>query len=304
MIDAMSAQRRPLQDPLGLQGQLLKALAAGPAGFGALARRDRGRLSPLPGRPRPDPAHLLAPAALRGLPDPPRLSDRLVPELPHPDQRRRHPRYRRECNGPFGPQGRIIGTRNCRQQLARLSSQPAGNEKLLRIQQDLLARLRRPRDGPIEPTKAFWDLYELLFRLAIYFGTPEMLPTGTDAYLWWTFHEFCHLRDQLALTAGPTARERCGDLLHYQPGPLLSAAAMLIIDELNFTGSMLDALRYFMNQRRYDPWAGTLCTNTATTTTPPPSPTGSSTTPRSETSTRQLKPLPLGTRPASPPALT
>ncbi|YCK37222.1 hypothetical protein ACNF49_25170 [Actinomadura sp. ATCC 39365] len=36
VIDAMSAQRRPLQDPLGLQGQLLKGLAAGPAGFGAL----------------------------------------------------------------------------------------------------------------------------------------------------------------------------------------------------------------------------------------------------------------------------
>ncbi|MGI5289891.1 TniQ family protein [Nonomuraea polychroma] len=65
-------------------------------------------------------------------------------------------------------------------------------------------------------------------------------------------------RDQLALTAGPTARERCGDLLSYQPGPLLSAAAMLIIDELSFTGSLLDALRYFMDQRRYDPWAGTL----------------------------------------------
>ncbi|MEV0233473.1 TniQ family protein [Nonomuraea sp. NPDC050786] len=168
------------------------------------------------------------------------------------------PRYRRECNGPFGPQGRIVGARNCRQQLARLPCEPVGSERLLRIQQDLLAQLHRPRDGPIEPTKAFWDLYELLFRLAIYFGTPEMLPADTDAHLWWTFHEFCHLRDQLALTAGPTARERCGDLLSYQPGPLLSAAAMLIIDELSFTGTLLDALRYFMDQRRYDPWAGTL----------------------------------------------
>ncbi len=77
-----------------------------------------------------------------------------------------------------------------------------------------------------------------------------MLPADTDAHLWWTFHEFCHLRDQLALTAGPTARERCGDLLSYQPGPLLSAAAMLIIDELSFTGTLLDALRSFMDQRR------------------------------------------------------
>ncbi|MGW0806028.1 hypothetical protein [Nonomuraea sp. NPDC002799] len=33
---------------------------------------------------------------------------------------------------------------------------------------------------------------------------------------------------------------------------------MLIVDELSFTGSLLDALRSFMNQRRYDPWAGTL----------------------------------------------
>lgn len=176
-----------------------------------------------------------------------------MPELPHPDQRRRHPRYRRECNGPFGPQGRIVGARNCRQQLARLPCQPVGSERLLRIQQDLLARLRRPRDGPIEPIKAFWDLYELLFRLAIYLGTPEMLPTGTDAHLWWTFHEFCQLRDQLALTAGPTARERCGDLLSYQPGPLLSAAAMLT----SWTNAATT------------PGPAPSGTNTARTTTPP-----------------------------------
>ena len=68
------------------------------------------------------------------------------------------PRYRRECNGPFGPQGRIVGTRNCRQQLAQLPCQPVADQRLLRIQQDLLTRLHRPRDGPVEPTKAFWDL--------------------------------------------------------------------------------------------------------------------------------------------------
>lgn len=91
-----------------------------------------------------------------------------------------------------------------------------------------------------------------------YLGTPEMPPTGTDAHLWWTFHEFCHLRDQLALTDGFAARKLCSDLLSYQPGPLLSAAAMLIIDEIRLGGTLLDTLRYFMTQRRYDPWAGTL----------------------------------------------
>ncbi|WP_261808731.1 TniQ family protein [Nonomuraea sp. C10] len=119
------------------------------------------------------------------------------------------------CLAGPDPIWRIVGARNCRQQLAQLPCQPVGSERSLRIQQDLLARIRRPRDGPIEPIKALWDLYELLFRLAIYFGTPEMLPTGTDVHLWWTFHEFCHLRDQLALTAGPAARERCGDLLSW-----------------------------------------------------------------------------------------
>lgn len=168
------------------------------------------------------------------------------------------PRYRRECNGPFGPQGRVVGVRNCSQDLAGIACQPLNNDRLLRVQRDLLARLRRPREGPIEPVKLYWDLFELLFRLAIYLGTPEMLPTGTDIHLWWAFHEFCHLRDQLALTSGSAARKFCGDLLDYQPGPLLSAAAMLIIDELGFVGTPLDALRYFMDQRRYDPWAGTL----------------------------------------------
>ncbi|MGW0194084.1 hypothetical protein [Nonomuraea sp. NPDC003201] len=33
---------------------------------------------------------------------------------------------------------------------------------------------------------------------------------------------------------------------------------MLIVDEVRLGGSLLDALRYFMDQRRYDPWAGTL----------------------------------------------
>jgi hypothetical protein len=42
-------------------------------------------------------------------------------------------------------------------------------------------------------------------------------------------------------------------VLYYLPGPLLSAAAMLIVDELSFAGTLLDAVRYFMDQRRYDP---------------------------------------------------
>ncbi|TMR88107.1 hypothetical protein [Nonomuraea basaltis] len=140
----------------------------------------------------------------------------------------------------------------------QLPCHPLSDERLLRIQHSLRARLHRPRDGPIDPTKDFWDLYELLFRLAIYLGTPEMLPAGTDVHLWWTFHEFCHLRDQLALTAGSAARERCRELTFYQPGPLLTAAGMLIVDEICLGGTLLDGLRYFMHQRRYDPWAGTL----------------------------------------------
>ncbi|HYU86633.1 MAG TPA: hypothetical protein VEK80_17650, partial [Kribbellaceae bacterium] len=35
-IDALSAQRRPLADPLGLQPQLLAQAADGPVGFGDL----------------------------------------------------------------------------------------------------------------------------------------------------------------------------------------------------------------------------------------------------------------------------
>ncbi|MFI9842812.1 hypothetical protein ACIHFD_37670 [Nonomuraea sp. NPDC051941] len=33
---------------------------------------------------------------------------------------------------------------------------------------------------------------------------------------------------------------------------------MLIVDEIRFGGILLDALRFFMDQRRFDPWAGTL----------------------------------------------
>ncbi|MET9250876.1 hypothetical protein [Nonomuraea sp. NPDC003709] len=33
---------------------------------------------------------------------------------------------------------------------------------------------------------------------------------------------------------------------------------MLIVDEIRLGGSLLDALRFFMDQRRFDPWAGTL----------------------------------------------
>ncbi|MFG1967651.1 TnsA-like heteromeric transposase endonuclease subunit [Nonomuraea sp. NPDC049028] len=54
VIDALSAQRRPLQDPLGLQGQLLEALAAGPAGFGELVAR-----TSLPAVARAHALHLL-----------------------------------------------------------------------------------------------------------------------------------------------------------------------------------------------------------------------------------------------------
>jgi len=38
-LDALSAQRRPLSDPLGIQGQLLDAAAGGPLPFGDLVRR-------------------------------------------------------------------------------------------------------------------------------------------------------------------------------------------------------------------------------------------------------------------------
>lgn len=38
-LDALSAQRRPLSDPLGIQGQLLGAAAGGPLPFGGLVRQ-------------------------------------------------------------------------------------------------------------------------------------------------------------------------------------------------------------------------------------------------------------------------
>jgi hypothetical protein len=47
-------------------------------------------------------------------------------------------------------------------------------------------------------------------------ATPETC--STDAHLWWTFHEFCHLRDQLALIAGPAAREYCTTCSTTSPG--------------------------------------------------------------------------------------
>ncbi|GAA2293592.1 hypothetical protein GCM10010149_46810 [Nonomuraea roseoviolacea subsp. roseoviolacea] len=45
---------------------------------------------------------------------------------------------------------------------------------------------------------------------------------------------------------------------------------MLIVGELSFTGTLLDALRYFKDQRRYDPWAGTLWHHPTTCSHPGP----------------------------------
>ncbi|NBE98421.1 hypothetical protein FE391_32335 [Nonomuraea sp. KC401] len=67
--------------------------------------------------------------------------------------------------------------------------------------------------------------------------------------------------------AGHSARERCRELTFYQPGPLLTAAGMLIVDEICLGGTLLDGLRYFMHQRRYDPWAGTFGTNSVNSAT-------------------------------------
>lgn len=54
VIDALSAQRRTLKDPLGLQGQLLKGMSAGPVGFGELVVR-----TSLPAVARAHALHLL-----------------------------------------------------------------------------------------------------------------------------------------------------------------------------------------------------------------------------------------------------
>jgi hypothetical protein len=54
VVDAVSAQRRPLQDPLGLQGQLLEAARAGARPFGELAGG-----TPLPAVARAHALHLL-----------------------------------------------------------------------------------------------------------------------------------------------------------------------------------------------------------------------------------------------------
>ena len=53
-IDALSAQRRDLQDRLGLQDRLLEAVSAGPAAFGDLVAA-----TPLPAVARAHALHLL-----------------------------------------------------------------------------------------------------------------------------------------------------------------------------------------------------------------------------------------------------
>ncbi|WP_424532578.1 TniQ family protein [Sphaerisporangium viridialbum] len=56
------------------------------------------------------------------------------------------PRYRRECNGPFGPQGRIVGVRNCRQKTGR-HHLPAAQER------QTAARPTRPSHPPALPAR-------------------------------------------------------------------------------------------------------------------------------------------------------
>ena len=59
VLDALSAQRRELEDPLGLEGELLRAAAGGPAAFGDLV----AATSPAGGRAGARAAPALAPAA-------------------------------------------------------------------------------------------------------------------------------------------------------------------------------------------------------------------------------------------------
>ncbi|WP_344657209.1 TniQ family protein [Catenulispora subtropica] len=168
--------------------------------------------------------------------------------------------YRRQCNGPFGPKGRIVGAKACRRPLAQLREIPVRRDRILQLQQELTSRLSAQVPGEdLQDRKEFWNLYELLFRLVICLGTPDMLPLATtDAEIWWAFHEFCELRDVVALTAGRNAKVIHDDLASFQPGPRLSAAAMLAIDELSHGRGLADAIRTFMNLRRYDEWADIL----------------------------------------------
>ncbi len=169
-----------------------------------------------------------------------------------------HAGYRRYCNGPYGPTGRVIGAPGCRTPLADLPARPVKHERILDIQQRLTARMTDPCPTVLEEAVTFWSRYELLFRLAVYLATPEMLPPDTDPHVWWAFFQFCQLRDTLALTEGQAAREHYREITHYQPGPILTAAAMLIVDDICPDGDMIEGLRYFMNQRLYDPWQETL----------------------------------------------
>jgi hypothetical protein len=140
-----------------------------------------------------------------------------------------HPDYRRCCSGPYqhfelgqGPPD------TCHHSLASLPRHPVHDEKVFELQDLLVARLRCT---PTPANTRFWNAYYLLFRKVLCLGTPDMIP-NSDFWLMRRWHQYCSWRDRVSTHDPDTAEAWLGGVGRAAPGPMLTAAIMLIIEEM------------------------------------------------------------------------
>lgn len=140
-----------------------------------------------------------------------------------------HPDYRRHCIGPYNHASwEMTPPDECHHWLADLPRCPVADDRVFELQDMLLGRLRR---RPSPPGTRFWNAYYLLLRRILCLGGRDLAP-DSDPVLARRWRFFCRWRDVISRADPDTAEAWHSGLGRTAAGPMLTAAVMLIIEEL------------------------------------------------------------------------
>ncbi|MFC6088109.1 TniQ family protein [Saccharothrix lopnurensis] len=152
-------------------------------------------------------------------------------------------RYLSTCGGPSAefmrrrspdgrwhrPNSRPRGRRasGCGAQWAELPRYPVTSDRVLALQEVLTGRL-----GAADLSPGYGHDLHMALRLAVQLGVVDMLGPDVDPPVWLAYSLFQPVRDQVARMAGVEAEFQYSSMYRLQPGPMLMAAAMSILDAL------------------------------------------------------------------------
>lgn len=150
-----------------------------------------------------------------------------------------------------GTPGRVRPA-GCGLRLNTLPVYPVRDSRVVERQETLLSLVTGAVSAPYTPIEGYFTDLLVALRLAVQLGRADMLAAQADLPLWSAFSLFERTRDRIAQVFNDLAY--C-DLASKQPGPMLMAAAMIVLSELreDWVSDPLRAVRRLYDDRLSEP---------------------------------------------------